>query len=470
MRILHIIAGAPTGGAETFAQDAIAALAERGQEQHVVCRPHPLALRSFAAAGVPVTTMSFSPLSRHAGAPRRIRRLADAWRADIVHAWMARAASFIPGGPFNGTFSCPVVGWLGGYYALKYYRRADALIGVTPDIRRHVLEAGRSPDRSFVCHTFGSLPASPPVARASLDTPDDALVILALSRMHEKKGIDTAIRALAHMPTAYLWLAGDGPMARSYRDLAGRLGLSGRVRFLGWRTDRKALLAAADICILPSRYEPFGTVIAEAWAERRPLVTTPADGARQFVRHEEDGLVVPFDDPEALAQGVLRLAADPQLAARLVDAGHAKYACLFAREVVIDRLLEIYRDVLAIGKARRQLVDVDDLSTATTALGAELAPTVRPELRSRVTGAAATALAYCARNEAADLSTAIDAGLLQLTGARRLYRRYPGSRTVHVVDPPELDRQIDGIDIAALRRANAAFVDALAVQLARLSW
>src|SRR5215213_3280152 len=116
MRILHVIAGAATGGAETFCLDAIAALAERGIEQRVICRPHPQATARLGAAEVPYEPLSFTPASRLVGGPAAIRRAATDWRADLVHAWMSRAASFIP-----VAMPCPVIGWLGGYYNLKYF-------------------------------------------------------------------------------------------------------------------------------------------------------------------------------------------------------------------------------------------------------------------------------------------------------------------------------------------------------------
>lgn len=470
MRILHVIAGAPTGGAETFAQDVITAFAEQGHEQHAICRPHPLMLRTCTEASVAVTPMTFSPLSRLTGAPRRIARFAEEWRADIVHAWMSRAASFIPDRRGRDAMPCPVVGWLGGYYAPKYFRNADALIGVTPDIRRHIVDGGVPTHRAFLCHTFGTLRDAPPVDRAGLDTPDDALVLLVLSRLHRKKGIDTAIRAMQRLPAAYLWLAGDGPQAGEYRRLAKQLGVADRVRFLGWRTDRKALLEAADICLLPSRYEPFGTVIAEAWSARRPLVTTPADGARQFVRHEVEGLVFPIDDAGALAACVSRIAADSRLAERLVDGGHRAYERQFSRSIVVDRLLSIYERVIALGSTGSEFVDIDELGGAADALAAKLGSTVQPELRRRLVGAAATALAYCNDEAGRDLSMAIDAGLLELTGARQLYDRSLGGRRVRVLGPRDFDGDITAIDMVALRSANTAFVDALAGQLERPSW
>ena len=346
MRILHVVAGAATGGAETFSLDAITALAERGIEQKVLCRPHRQPLARLAEASVPYETLAFRPAARLVGGPAAIRRAATAWGADLVHAWMSRAASFVPAG-----MPCPVIGWMGGYYNLKYFTTADYLIGVTPRIRDHIVEHGVAPQRAFVCHTFGTMPDAPAVSRSSLRVPQDALLLLTLSRLHPKKGIDTAIRALAQLPNAHLCVAGDGPEQAKYETLARELGLSERVHFLGWRNDRKALLEICDICLLPSRYEPFGTVIAEAWAMRRPLVAALADGARQYVRDNENGAVFPIDDETALAQRITQIADDPAFAARLVGQGYRDYERLFSRDIVIDRLLDIYRTVIAARRA-----------------------------------------------------------------------------------------------------------------------
>ena len=346
MRVLHIVAGAATGGAETFSLDAITALAERGIEQKVLCRPHRQPLARLAEASVPHETLAFRPAARLVGGPAAIRRAATAWGADLVHAWMSRAASFVPAG-----MPCPVIGWMGGYYNLKYFPTADYLIGVTPRIRDYIVEHGIAPQRAFMCHTFGTMPDAPAVSRASLGVPQDALLLLTLSRLHPKKGIDTAIRALVRLPNAHLCVAGDGPEEAKYETLARELGLSERVHFLGWRNDRKALLEICDICLLPSRYEPFGTVIAEAWSMRRPLVAASADGARQYVRDNENGAVFPIDDERALVQRIMQIAGDPGFAARLVEQGYRDYERLFSRDIVIDRLLDIYRTVIAARRA-----------------------------------------------------------------------------------------------------------------------
>ena len=347
MRILHVIAGAEIGGAETFAVDAITALADRGIAQHVICRPFPRALERYAEAGVSTTTMHFSPLD-HILRRGIVARQASLFRADLVQAWMSRAGSFIP-----TALPCPAIGWFGDYYKLKYFARCDAFFAVTPDIAASIIQRGMPAERVFTTNTFGTMPDSPKISRASLDTPEQAKVALVLSRMHRVKGIDTMLEATARVPGLFVWLAGDGPDLDEYKAMAANLGLTDRVRFLGWRNDRKALLEACDFCVLPSRYEPFGTVIVEAWAAHRPLVATSADGARQYVCHDQDGLLSPIEDVPALAANLARLLDEPGLGARLAAAGSARFAQDFTREIVIDRLIETYGRVLALGKRPR---------------------------------------------------------------------------------------------------------------------
>jgi glycosyltransferase involved in cell wall biosynthesis len=347
MRLLHVIAGAELGGAETFAQDAIEGLAGRGVTQMVICRPWPQVLARYAANNIPVQPMRFGPLDRVTFGPARIRRLAHRFGADLVHAWMSRATSFIPRG-----IRCPVVGWFGDTYNLKYFSACDCFFGVTPALVSYIKSNGMPQERVFLTNTFGTIPDAAPVDRTALGASPGMTVLLVLARMHPVKGIDVFLRALTKAPGLFAWIAGDGPERAAYERLAEELGVAERVRFLGWRNDRKALLEACDVVLLPSRYEPFGTVILEAWAMRRPLVATRADGARQYVEDGKTGLVCSIDDATGLAACLRRIATDADLRARLVENGYHRYSTEFTRDIVLDRLQVAYGAALALGKRR----------------------------------------------------------------------------------------------------------------------
>jgi glycosyltransferase involved in cell wall biosynthesis len=102
--------------------------------------------------------------------------------------------------------------------------------------------------------------------------------------------------------------------------LADELGIADRVVFAGYRQDIPAAMNAFDVFVLPSHDEPFGIVVLEAMAARRPIVATRAGGVPAIVRHEEETLLVPARDAEAMADAIVRLLDDPELAQRIARA------------------------------------------------------------------------------------------------------------------------------------------------------
>jgi glycosyltransferase involved in cell wall biosynthesis len=339
MRIMHVMASRADGGAETYSADVIESLHAAGIAQLAAV---PSASRHHArllAAGV---ALAEGALEVPIGAWRR-RKLAEAmdgFRPDLVHCWMRRAASLVP------PVTVPRVGWFGGYYDPARFRGCRHFIAVTPAIVDHLLAHGIARACAHYVPTFPTLEAAPPVDRARLATSTDAIVLLALSRLHDKKGLDVLLQALAQLPRCVAWLAGDGPLKGQLCALADKLGVAERVRWLGWRTDRGALLRAADVCVLPSRFEPFGTVMLEAWAAATPLVAAASQGPAALIRDGDNGLLVPVDDADALAAAIRRLADDAALRARLIAAGMADYQRGFTREVVTRRLIALYQAII----------------------------------------------------------------------------------------------------------------------------
>ncbi len=439
MKVLHVIAGAGRGGAETFCLDAITALHEAGVAQHAVCRPHPHFLDALGKMGISYDVMAFSRRDRLGRGQALIKKAAAEFSPDLVHAWMGRAASFIP-----KALTVPVLGWFGGYYDLKRYRTCDFYMGVTKDIVRHIIEKTDKPHRAFLVHTLGTLQSAPPVDRATLATPPDMPVALLLSRMHWKKGVDTLLEAAQRLPGVYFWLAGDGPELETYRAMARGLEIADRVRFLGWRTDRAALLGAADVCVLPSRYEPFGTVIPEAWSMGVPLVASRADGARQYVTDGEDGLLCKIDDPAELAAKINIAINDGALREGLKKNGLAAYQKTFSKKVVTDSLIAAYRDIKKIGKKTPSVISdadkaadsslADRIERAARRSGLPLTPSILQET-IRIIAAHET-------EDAADFAgMSVDIAYLHLSGLYNFReKRAPGrSWAVRILSATECD-------------------------------
>lgn len=340
MRVLQIMAGAPVGGIETFFFDGVLALAEAGVSQYVVVRPYlPLHLARLKAAGVPYATADFSSWWAWPTV-RTLRRVAAEFRPDIVHYWTGRA------GQYAVAKDAVQVGWYGGYSKRRYYRTATEFIGITDDLLRHLRSEGIAPEHLTLVHNFTGRGAAAPLARRDFATPEDVPLLLALARLHWMKGLDTLLDAVAKLPGTWLWIAGEGPDRRKLVAQAAQLGIADRVRFLGWREDKDALLATADICVVPSRQESFGAVLIEAWAAGRPLVAAAAEGPRVYVEDEKNGLLVPFNDADALAHAIGRVMADKELRARIVEGGRKSYESRFTKEVYVRDMLAFYARIL----------------------------------------------------------------------------------------------------------------------------
>ncbi|QQG36678.1 MAG: glycosyltransferase [Micavibrio aeruginosavorus] len=347
MKILQVMAGAAQGGAETAFVDMCIALHEAGEEIEVVTRKNPARQARLQAAGLKVHILPFGGVV-DIFTTLRMRKIIREFKPHIIQTWMSRAAQRTPRwSTSEGIPRYLVVSRLGGYYKAAHFAQTDYYSTITPDIRRHLIEAGIPENKIRHINNFAELePVGQPVDRAALNTPPDAPLLLALGRLHQAKAMDVLLRAVSRVPGAYLWIAGDGPDRAALEAECTRLGLDDRVRFLGWRDDRAALFATADICVFPSRYEPFGTVFVQAWAQRVPLVTTASDGPRQYVRDGEDGLMVPVDDIEGLAAAIQRVVADPDLRARLTENGYRRYQAEFTKSQTVAAYLGYYHDIL----------------------------------------------------------------------------------------------------------------------------
>ena len=342
MRVMHVMAGAKEGGAENIMLESVLALAGAGLTQAVVTRAdNDFRLKAFRGAGIEVATADFNrlwPFPTRAALAKTINR----FKPDVIEYWMGRAGQFAP-----ASQRAKSIAWYGGYYKLKRFANCAWHVGLTKDLLRHIRSQGVGEDRSAIIHTYADFTGAAPADRKQLDTPADAPVALALARLHWKKGLDTLLDAAARVPGLYVWIAGEGPIEAELKAQTTKLGLDERVRFLGWRNDRGALLAASTFVAFPSRYEPFGTVTVDAWAASRPRVATDAVGPAAYVEDGVSGLLTPKDDVEALAKAMSRVINEPGLAAKLVAGGRAAYEAQFTKAVFVRDSLAFYSRVAA---------------------------------------------------------------------------------------------------------------------------
>ncbi len=340
MRVLQAMAGAPYGGAEAFFTRLTLALHRAGLEQRILMRPNPARERVLRDNGVePV-------LSRFSGKWDIATRLAfkreiNDFKPDIVMTWMNRATGLCPKGNFVH------IGRLGGYYNLKYYKNCDHLIGNTQDIVQYLTNEGWPAERAHYLPNFVVGRQGSPVSRNDYYTPKNTTLVLGLGRLHPNKAFDTLLQAVSRVPNVYLWIAGDGPERASLEALAEKLAIKPRVRFLGWREDAEDLLATCDIFVCPSRHEPLGNVVIEAWAQSKPVVAADSLGPGTLIEHMETGLLVPVDEVPTMARAIRYLMDHGDVADRVAEQGHDVYRENFTEESVVSQYMSFFQERLA---------------------------------------------------------------------------------------------------------------------------
>jgi glycogen(starch) synthase len=142
-----------------------------------------------------------------------------------------------------------------------------------------------------------------------------------------------------------LVIAGQGRQAAALVEQSRKLRVRRAVDFVGHLSDRTlvALLAAADVVVLPSRYEPFGIVALEAAAAGAPLVASTAGGLAELVVHGETGLSITPGDVAGIATAVTEVLSDPAAAARRAKAAKARLAREFDWETIAHQTVAVYR-------------------------------------------------------------------------------------------------------------------------------
>lgn len=226
-------------------------------------------------------------------------------------------------------------------------RRCDRVVVIGAHWRRFVVdELGLDATRVVLIHN------GVPAQAISAPRPQAGPVrLLMLGELGPRKGTPELVEALARPELRRRdWratLAGNGPVAE-FREQVRALGLSGRIAVPGWQSADQvaALLAEADIFVLPSRQEGLPVAILEAMAGGVAMIATPVGAIGDAITHGETGLLVPPGDVDALARAVASLVDDPAQRARLARAARERFEAMFTIDRTADAVAALYRQVV----------------------------------------------------------------------------------------------------------------------------
>jgi glycosyltransferase involved in cell wall biosynthesis len=181
----------------------------------------------------------------------------------------------------------------------------------------------------------------------SADTPVVGIVARLVPIKAHEVFLKAAVRIREVLPTAQFLLIGDGERRQELTVLAGELGLTECVHFLGWRQQMARLYADLDVVALTSLNEGSPVALIEALASARPVVSTNVGGVPEVVMHGQTGLSVPSSDPSAFAAAVVTLLRDRPLGERLGQAGRRHVYPHYDSSRLVDDVRQLYLNELA---------------------------------------------------------------------------------------------------------------------------
>jgi glycosyltransferase involved in cell wall biosynthesis len=367
LQLLLAVDSLEVGGAERHVVDLALALRRKGHEVEVTCSVSGGLCEPLEAARVPVWPLTRRLVKRRVSLryARGIRNLLKERTFDLVHAHIF--ASAVAAAIATLGKSVPLVitehteaswqTWRTRRVSRWAHRRAKRVIAVSTPIERRLIEHDGVPPNLVTLIPNAVTPASdePPDPAGAL--PDGGLehpLIGVVARLQPEKGVATFLKAAVRVsevsPQARFLVVGDGPLRGELLDLAEHLGLSERVRFLGYRSDSRALMELMDVLVVPSLTEGSPLIVLEAMAAGVPLVASAVGGIPDQVRHGREGILVPPDDPDALGEALGALLQDPAYARRLGEAGCRRTQNEFSHETLVRRIEGIYRAAIG-GKA-----------------------------------------------------------------------------------------------------------------------
>jgi len=374
LKVLHVITDTNIGGAGRYLLYLLPQPAFRDVDIAVACPDGELSVR-LEAAGIRRLNISGRDISFSPRLTRELAALVKAEKPDIVHthgSLSGRIAARMRKIPVvytkHGQVRTPDRRGIASSQAGPFTRLvnrvatrvlADRVIAVSDRVRKELEDSGIQPSMITVIPNGIDLsPYRQKAKRTSKAKAADAdaqgkrsFLIGTVARLSPEKGIDTLLDAakivVTSYPSARFVIAGTGPLERELAQKVRDLRLENCVRMAGFVDNVPGLFSGLDLYVLPSDTEGIPLALLEAMAAGLPVVATRVGGVPEVVVDGVTGFLVPPRQPKALAQAIVRLLVDPDLAKSMGASGRERAESMFDARVTAERTVQVYRDVLA---------------------------------------------------------------------------------------------------------------------------
>ncbi|GED32592.1 glycosyltransferase [Brevibacillus centrosporus] len=373
LRVLHVIGGGEFGGAEQHILNLVSTFSVEEVEVAVVCFYDSLFASKLRQAGITVFTLNqFGRFDLRL--LRALRNTFHAFQPAIIHTHGVKANFFsrlaarglrVPmlttvHSSLRYDYSSPLAYAIVNLMERSTRQWNQHYIAISEALASILREQGvASRDISVI---YNGMDLSPyrqhqlreedrTRLRTEWELPQDAFVFATVARFVPVKGLPVLVDAFSKFAantasSPYLVLVGDGPEREGLEAQVRKLGLEARVRFAGFRQDIPACLHACDAFVHSSFYEGLGYTIIEAMASEVPVIASNVGGVKEFVFHEDTGLVVEPGDPSALSGAMEKLLNSPELSDAMVQRALSRVERSFTIEKMTEQIVSLYRKML----------------------------------------------------------------------------------------------------------------------------
>ncbi|ALA59906.1 putative Glycosyl transferase group 1 [Nitrospira moscoviensis] len=360
--VVFIHGVAAIGGAERELLLYVERLPQHGLTPIVICPPDGALSAELRMRRAPVHAAEFPPwrkwttMFRRRRAVRQLAMMLERLNPDVVHVndiwWVPQTMLAVNG------MNLPVIAHVRQEIEppkVSRYRlnHAGLVLAVSRQIEESIKASGIDAARVRTLYSGldlppGALACDRQAVRRQLSIPPDALLLGTVANLFERKGYDVMLAALARVvktePSVQYVIVGTGDPAyeRALRSQVQALELSRHVQFAGFQDPVYPYIAAMDLYVQPSRMEGFGIAVIEAMAMGKAVIGTATGGLPEVIVHEETGLLVPPDDPGALAEAVRVLLKNLEKRERFARAGQDRAKTHFTIDAMMQGLTSAY--------------------------------------------------------------------------------------------------------------------------------